>query len=115
MTGMHRSVRAVERPSPQQMTRSIESRFILSLDPGTTTGWALFSKPNSRNGYRSGQIENGALGIWTSLETGAIAFENWPPDTVVCESFQYRPKLDKAVLEPVEVIGAVKVWCSIND
>ena len=49
------------------------------------------------------------------METGAIAFENWPPDTVVCESFQYRPKLDKAVLEPVEVIGAVKVWCSIND
>lgn len=33
------------------------------------------------------------------------------PDTVVCESFQYRPALDKAVLEPVEVIGAVKVWC----
>lgn len=33
------------------------------------------------------------------------------PDTVVCESFQYRPKLDKAVLTPVEVIGGIKLWC----
>src|SRR5580765_1276941 len=110
---MRGNVRVVTKPSPEQIRASIESRNILALDPGTTTGWASFEKPNNRDGYRSGQIPNGAVGVWMSLEFDEVL--RGIPDTIVCESFQYRPKLDKAVLEPVEVIGAAKVWAYIHE
>lgn len=107
MTGTPFGARVVNSPS----TASLWT--VLALDPGVTTGWAKFTTPNNRDGYTSGQIEDGALGLWGALK-GAQAFTRLP-DVIVCESFQYRPKLDKAVLVPVEVIGAVKVYCFENN
>lgn len=36
--------------------------------------------------------------------------EEQEPDVVVCESFQYRNSLDKAVLIPLEYIGVITLW-----
>jgi hypothetical protein len=107
MTGMPFGARVVNAPS------TTDPWTVLALDPGVTTGWARFVTPNNRDGYTSGQIVNGVLGLWASLRMAA--FLDGMPDVIVCESFQYRPKLDKAVLEPVEVIGAVKVFCYMNE
>ena len=99
---------------------------LLSLDPGTTTGWAMFRKPNNRDGYTSGQIRDDQ--IWGLLETARwdsvdvvlplgdfVRTTKQKVDlTIICESFQYR-QLPKAVLTPVEVIGVVKEWARQNE
>lgn len=106
MTGHPLSARdAVRDSKPRERGQDL---YVVALDPGTTTGWAKFEKPNNRDGYSSGQIADDVVyeTLWASaLSTGKY------PDVVVCESFQYRPKLDKAVLTPVEVIGVVKLFC----
>src|SRR3954447_25039318 len=112
---MRGSFRSATRPSRESIAASIPHRKILALDPGTTTGWASFTKPNERDGYQSGQISNGAIGTWKSLDVSWALFGGEEPDTIVCESFQYRPHIDKAVLEPVEVIGVVRVYCWEHD
>jgi len=100
--------------SEPENVKDANKLFVLAFDPGTTTGWASFLKPNDRDGYESGQIEDGCLPVWQFLDTMNALDPEFIPDVIVCESFQYRPKLDKAVLSPVEVIGVIKLWCHNN-
>lgn len=88
---------------------------MVSFDPGETTGWATFQKPNSRDGYRSGQIKHNIHGVWAFLETSCGEVFSQYPDVIVFETFDYRPRLDKANLVPVEVIGVIKIWAASHD
>lgn len=82
---------------------------IVSLDPGGTTGVAVWNAEYPHQIY-TGNI-NGAnhhLGLWEQLCETA-------PDIVVCERFNYqRRAMDKGVsLEIVsrEYIGVAHLWC----
>lgn len=85
--------------------------FILSLDPGLTVGWASFRKPNSRDGYASGQWTYDAVGFVHQLD---LIHAMNPLDLVVYERFDYRSGLAKANLTPVENIGVLKYWLDLN-
>jgi hypothetical protein len=93
---------------------------LLALDPGATTGWALFIKGAPTERYRSGQVEQDK--VWRLLETAKIATteadeldeDGYADLKIICESFQHR-QLPKVDLSPVEVIGVVKEWARQND
>ena len=83
--------------------------FILAFDPGTTTGVAAYDTETdtwSRN-------QLGPLGhhdqLWHLLE----AVKN-QLDVVVCESFTYQMR-QKVVLDSVEYIGVLRLWCCLNE
>ena len=80
--------------------------LILALDPGVTTGWATFQKPNRRDGYRSGQTKGP---IWVLLESGLMVPQAEEKFVVIYETFTFR-QIPKADLTPVEVIGVIKEW-----
>ena len=93
---------------------------LLALDPGATTGWALFVKGAPTERYRSGQV--GTDKVWRLLETAKMATneageldeDGYVDLTIICESFQHR-QLPKVDLTPVEVIGVVKEWARQNN
>lgn len=80
---------------------------ILSLDPGGTTGYAIFhvEKHEEPELLRQGQIAGGLNGFldfhWDVLED--IDF-----DVIVCESFTLREGVYGANLDPVYIIGALE-------
>jgi hypothetical protein len=79
---------------------------IMTLDPGVTTGWAVYpdeTQPNSSYPIKLGQ-HTGAL---LDLE---MLLDRYQPDVVIFESFKYQRR-DKVVLYPREVIGVIKLWC----
>jgi len=92
---------------------------LLALDPGATTGWALFVKGAPTERYRSGQVSQDK--VWRLLETAKIATteadeldeDGYADLKIICESFQHR-QLPKVDLSPVEVIGVVKEWARQN-
>lgn len=92
---------------------------LLGLDPGATTGWALFIKGAPTERYRSGQVNQ--VKVWNLLNTAkfgadkdvAMGKEDVSDLTIICESFQHR-QLPKVDLSPVEVIGVVKEWARQN-
>lgn len=80
---------------------------IIALDPGTTTGWAVR--------YGDGKWKRGQLGpephhlkLWHLLE-------NFKPDVIVCEEFQFRPNPGRkmVVLDSKEYIGVAKLFASM--
>lgn len=78
----------------------------LSLDPGGTTGYAVFEYDE----YDFEVIESGQIGGGL---TGFI--ETWnkqllPGDYVVCESFSLREGIYGADLSPVYIIGALEAF-----
>ena len=84
---------------------------LLALDPGATTGWAIFTKGAVGERYTSGQVAQDK--VWDLLQTARWG-QNGPIDlTIICESFQHR-QLPKVDLSPVEVIGVVKEWARQN-
>jgi hypothetical protein len=89
---------------------------LLALDPGATTGWALFQKGSPGERYTSGQVEQDK--VWTLLNTamfgGRDLHDNIIDLTIICESFQHR-QLPKVDYSPVEVIGVVKEWARQNN
>lgn len=83
--------------------------MILALDPGLTTGWAVYEKiPIHDLRYRSGQVHQDD--VWNLLESSHFARDEPAITRLVVERFQYRPHLPKVHLSPVEVIGVVKEW-----
>jgi hypothetical protein len=80
---------------------------ILSLDPGGTTGWALYNSevPELESMFKCGQIgpEQHHEALWSLLVARTV-------DLIVCESFQYRNGLDKAELISCEYIGIVMLF-----
>lgn len=83
-------------------------RYIIAFDPGVTTGvaWTTFGDEIDAT-----QITGGAIGVWEWLEKtqDAAGF----PDVIVYEKFLYQRR-DKVVLDPVEVIGVIKLWAHQN-
>lgn len=73
---------------------------IIALDPGTTTGAVFW------NGtvYETKQLSTGLDAVWFYIKGKR-------PDIIVCESFLYQSGRNKVVLDPVEVIGVVKLYC----
>lgn len=79
---------------------------LLSLDPGGTTGYAVFeyfedSEPVVKS---AGQIPDGLDGFirWYTEQM----LDSW--DEVVCESFTLRPGVKFPDLSPVYIIGALE-------
>jgi hypothetical protein len=80
---------------------------VLALDPGVTTG------------YATGLIEDGFMKvdsdqkIWNHLDLHIflITFE---PDHIVCETFEFRQKIDKLELFSRELIGIVQLYIQIH-
>ncbi len=79
----------------------------LSLDPGGTTGYAIFDyvDDSAIHILREGQIKGGLNGFldfhWDVLED--IQFER-----IICESFTLREGIHGADLSPVSIIGALE-------
>lgn len=89
------------------MTKSNLDLDILAIDPGGTTGMA-----------RCFLSAEGEVSDWASWDIGPgehhaelyrQLYEVVIPDVVICERFDYRPKLDKAELISREYIGIIKL------
>lgn len=93
---------------------------ILSLDPGGTTGWAIYDNSVPEGVHRMWCGEIGPQEHHDELfdfmhEQYYGPKEDNPHDMriplyVICESFQYRNNLDKAELISCEYIGIVKYF-----
>lgn len=80
----------------------------LSLDPGGTTGYALFDYDDDSDAVvtESGQISDGLKGFMKWY--GAFTFDAF--DFVVCESFTLRTGVKFPDLSPVYIIGALEAY-----
>lgn len=97
---------------PLGTSPSRELPFILTIDPGTTTGWALYNP-------FTGDVECGQLGPWPHhmilhdfvLDTLTTAGQFERELVVVYESFEFRQQRerDNLVLDSREYIGVVKL------
>lgn len=85
--------------------------FVLSLDPGGTTGWALgkYSDTDPLTFVDGGQIDDGVAGFVKWFRDT----RNWCPPageigmTIVSESFTLRPGVKSPDLTPVRIEGAL--------
>lgn len=93
---------------------------LLALDPGATTGWAVFTKGGPGERYQAGQVKQ--ENVWKLLETSRFAqivgeeyiIHTEADLTIICESFQHR-QLPKVDYSAPEVIGVVKEWSRQNN
>lgn len=85
---------------------ALNSELMVSLDPGGTTGVAVFG------------IKGDAILIQATAQIGPQEHHDllWDtlsrlqPALVVCEDFQYRNGLEKANLIPCQYIGVLNLW-----
>lgn len=74
---------------------------IMSIDPGGTTGWSLWTKTEIKTGEISEDEHHGTL---------AYVIRFYEPELIICESFEYRNTSPAGLnLIPVEYIGIVKL------
>ncbi len=87
---------------------------LLAVDPGLTTGWALFQKPETRPKL-IGEVKEPQFHAW---------LKNWrgPELLWVVENFRVRPKQDKfryaaawGECIPARIIGAILYHASLFD
>ena len=85
-----------------------QTRFF-AVDPGETTGWALFEEGNP---VRVGQ-EKGEENIWKLIDELHL---DLPLDFLVIENFRIRPGTNFAwnSIFPANVIGALKYWAHVH-
>jgi hypothetical protein len=76
---------------------------IVAIDPGTTTGIATFGDTTGRWGRWQHGPQPHHKKLWSDLAHNR-------PDTVVCETFIYQLR-QKVILDSVEYIGVVKLFC----
>ena len=81
--------------------------LILSLDPGGTTGYAIFEVEDEQQAelIKRGQIQGGIKGF---LDFHWDVLEDMNFDLIVCESFTLREGIYGADLSPVSIIGALE-------
>lgn len=89
---------------------------ILSLDPGTTSGYCVYTEDKK---FKAGELgpDEHHRSLWDLLcDEG--------PDLVICEEFTHRPVFEKdgkvqvrrnVILDSKEYIGVVKLWCQMFD
>lgn len=75
---------------------------IIALDPGVTTGVAIYDIDTDR--YEFEQLPE-------SLEATHDCLSLMSPDVVLYEDFKFRPNLMKAETYSLQVIGVIKLWC----
>ena len=81
---------------------------VIALDPGNSTGWVFREADGSISGGTCGENHEH---VWKLLE-------HYRPTTIVYETFQMYPgkaqKLIWNTFYPCEVIGVIKLWCTLN-
>lgn len=86
---------------------------VLAIDPGETTGWALFCNTTMD---RHGQLQTSLFP--QAPVTLCSHIEAWKPDVVVIEDYRvYKWKTDShawAALHTPKLIGVVEYFCYIN-
>lgn len=83
--------------------------IVIALDPGITTGYSI------------GQIdENGLMRVvtgenrWSHLELWNL-FEEYEPDVIICETFEYRNRSRKGLeLYSRELIGVCNLYAQMK-
>lgn len=87
--------------------------YILSLDPGVTTGIAYgeWNDETETFGIKVGQAKFSHDDLYQFIHHrhDSRGF------TIVCERFDYRNSYTGANLTPVEMIGVIKLYCEQND
>ena len=80
--------------------------LILSLDPGGTTGYAMFEVEDDQQAelIKRGQVKGGIKGF---LDFHWDVLEDLNFDFIICESFTLREGIYGADLSPVSIIGAL--------
>lgn len=79
---------------------------ILALDPGGTTGWAIFSDDTIYGGQLAGQHHYDLY----------LLMRDRDPNVIVYETFEYRNKSRSGlVLDSKEYIGIIKLYAEINE
>lgn len=117
--------------STDSSTRLVDGKLaILGLDPGGTTGWALYTadvihdisgeRPTPE--YYNEKFDAGQIGpgphhrrLWSLLEAWTVT-----NTIIVCESFEYRRNAkdrsrDNIVLDSKEYIGVAKLYKEMFD
>lgn len=86
---------------------------IVSLDPGGTTGYAVWHDMNDVDDWNAGHIgpSEHHIELWGLLD-------RYSPNLVICEGFNYqRREVDRGVslsLVSKEYIGITKMWCKMR-
>lgn len=87
---------------------------ILCLDPGETTGWAVFEEHKLVRWGQAATVKSGEI-HWPELN---FLFIEHSPDFVVCEDYRiYQHKLARHSFSPVltlRIIGGVDLLCNLG-
>lgn len=87
---------------------------LLCLDPGETTGWALFEDGKLTRWGQIPTVKNEVI-HWTTLN--ALFIDTWQ-DFVVCEDYRiYQHKLARHSFSPVltlRLIGGIDLLCNLG-
>jgi len=84
---------------------------IIGLDPGGTTGVAIYEHDSDYIGFDN-RFQLGPGEHHLELFDFLVREH---PDLIVCERFDYRPKQGHADLDPVEYIGIVNMYWQYRD
>lgn len=84
---------------------------IIGLDPGGTTGVAIYINEDNYTGF-NGRFQLGHEAHHLELFDFLVREH---PDLIVCERFDYRPRQGNADLSPVEYIGIVNMYWQYRD
>lgn len=87
---------------------------MLCLDPGETTGWALFHQHHLVRWGQQRTVENEKI-LWNNL---LELFQSCEPTLVVCEDYRiYQHKLQRHSFSPVltlRLIGGIDLLCTMG-
>lgn len=79
---------------------------ILGIDPGITTGFALYGTENQQ--FITLQVDTNRMSAVQHTLTGI------QPNELVYEDFKHRPNLMKAELHSLKVIGVIELYAEVR-
>lgn len=86
---------------------------IIALDPGETTGYAIYSSYKTKSGQVRSLVATEIGPDPHHLQLYSL-LDNAHPNVVVCEDFRYQRGPGGHNLTPVEYIGICKLWSTKN-